>query len=87
MFDFLFLLLALLASAGGSTEVGVSFQLPAEPEPLFAVAPGDDLEPGVVPVEQETIVYEDGSFVRADGSTGCITASPCAYAAAGMEMP
>lgn len=38
---------------------------------------------GVTPAEQPGTVYEDGTIVWEDGSTGCVTASPCDFAQAG----
>lgn len=51
-----------------------------QPAPVVTIQP-DEAPAGVVPHDQEAVILEDGTILNADGTTACVTASPCDYAA------
>jgi hypothetical protein len=85
MFELIF---AAIWAALAQSQVGVYEPYVPPPAPvLFVVSPDDVVPDDVDPVSQAGVVLEDGTVVWEDGSVSCVTASPCAYAAAGLEVP
>ena len=50
---------------------------------IIIIDPTAELPAGVDPAAQPALIEDDGTIINADGSTDCVTASPCDFARAG----
>lgn len=97
MSELLALILAILSAMGGAMEtsmpnrsddwVAVAERPQLELRPLHAITidPGDPVPDGVDPASQPATIDADGTITHADGTTDCVTASPCDFARAGYQ--
>lgn len=86
MNDLIALILALIAAVTQQTAAQPTETQPTPPlvqRPyIIELAPPEALPPGVDPVDPGTTVDSYGTITHPDGTTSCVTASPCDYAQA-----
>lgn len=83
MSELIALLVALL-SALAAAEQEPRVHVPTERVRVYENTDAEGLQQQLV-AEAEDVLLEDGTLVHPDGSTSCVAASPCSYAADGRE--